>query len=147
MVFMISGLTAGLREELFYRGIVQNVLQRKYDSKIALSIATIIFSLSHVQYLYEGQFIALIFITLAGIIIFGCIFIHSGSIIFTAIIHSLYDAVLSINIVPFRLSNTVALTSLLLIMMVFLIILSKKRYHPHRADNTDDNDQDSFSLS
>ena len=36
IVFVISGVSAGLREELFYRGIVQNYLQRHYDFKIAL---------------------------------------------------------------------------------------------------------------
>lgn len=37
IVFGISGMTAGWREELFYRGIVQNTLQKKYNYLIALS--------------------------------------------------------------------------------------------------------------
>ena len=52
LVFAISGITAGLREELFYRGIVQYSLQMKYGYKIALLTATLLFTLSHVQYIY-----------------------------------------------------------------------------------------------
>lgn len=127
LVFAISGIIAGLREELFYRGIVQQSLQMKYDYKIALPVATLVFMLSHIQYIYYGQTGGLMLITLAGII-FGCIFIYTGSIIFTAIIHGLYDAILSVNIVPFRLSNSLVIPILFLIMLAFLIIINKKFY-------------------
>jgi membrane protease YdiL (CAAX protease family) len=144
-VFLISGITAGLREELFYRGIVQNTLQKKYDYKIALLAATILFTLSHIQYIYHGQTSGLMLITLAGII-FGSIFIYTGSIVFTAIIHSLYDAVLSVNIIPFRLSNGVVLPILFLIMLVFLLIINKKLYSTKQADNANTTDHDNLSL-
>jgi membrane protease YdiL (CAAX protease family) len=124
-IFIISGITAGLREELFYRGIVQDTLQRKYGYKIALLGATLLFTLSHVQYIYYGQAWGLMLIALAGTI-FGSIFIYTGSIVFTAFIHGLYDAALSVNIVPFRLSNSVALPLLFLIMLAFLALISKK---------------------
>jgi membrane protease YdiL (CAAX protease family) len=42
-VFVISGIIAGLREELFYRGIVQHSLQLKYNHKTALSLAASLF--------------------------------------------------------------------------------------------------------
>jgi membrane protease YdiL (CAAX protease family) len=145
LVFVISGLAAGLREELFYRGIVQQSLQIKYDYKIALSAATLLFMLSHIQYIYHGQIRALMFITLAGII-FGSIFIYTGSIVFTAIIHSLYDAVLSIDMVPFRLSDGLALPIMFLIMLAFLIIINKKLYRAKQTDKTDDSNQDNLSL-
>lgn len=124
LVFVISGITAGLREELFYRGIIQNTLQKKYSFGLALLLATIIFALSHVQYIYYGQLTGLLFISCAGIV-FGSLFIITGSVAFTAIIHGLYDALLSVNIIPFRLSNDVALTVLLLIALFFLVITKK----------------------
>ncbi len=145
-VFVISGITAGLREELFYRGIVQNILQRKYDYKTALLLATLLFTLSHVQYIYYGQIKGLILIAIAGVI-FGAIFIYTGSIVVTATVHGLYDAVLSVNISSIKLSNGVALPVILLIMVVFLTLISKKIY-PMRpaANNIDDSNPDNLSL-
>jgi membrane protease YdiL (CAAX protease family) len=144
-IFVISGVTAGLREELFYRGIVQNFLERKYGYKIGLAVATLVFTLSHVQYIYYGQTGGLILITMAGII-FGSIFIYTKSIVFTAAVHGLYDALLSVNIVPFRLSNNVVVPILFLIMLAFLIIINKKLYSAQKTDNTDGGNQDNLSL-
>lgn len=126
-VFAISGIAAGLREELFYRGILQNTLQIKYDEKVALSFATLIFVFSHVQYIYCGQVTGLLFITFAGVI-FGCVFMYTGNIVFTAIIHSLYDALLSVSLIPYRLDNGIALLILCLIMFVFLMIAHNNKY-------------------
>jgi membrane protease YdiL (CAAX protease family) len=145
VVFVISGITAGLREELLYRGIVQKSLQIKYDYKIALLAATFLFTLSHVQYIFYGQTRGLILIACASII-FGCIFIYTGSIVFTAMIHGLYDAMLSINMVPFRLSNGVVLPILFLIMLLFLLLLNKKLYSTQQSGNSDDSNQDNLSL-
>lgn len=136
VVFAISGITAGLREELFYRGIVQTALQKKYDYKIALLTTTLLFTLSHVQYIYYGQIRGLMLIAFAGII-FGSIFIYTNSIVFTAVIHGLYDAVLSINLIPFRLSDEIVLPLLFLIMLVFLISINKKLLPNQQSDETD----------
>lgn len=145
VVFVISGITAGLREELFYRGIVQTALQKKYDYKIALLTTTLLFTLSHVQYIYYGQIRGLMLIAFAGII-FGSIFIYTNSIVFTAVIHGLYDAVLSTNLIPFRLSDEIVLPLLFLIMLVFLISINKKLYPNQHSDETDPSDQDNLSL-
>ncbi|MEQ1544496.1 CPBP family intramembrane glutamic endopeptidase [Methyloglobulus sp.] len=145
LVFAISGITAGFREELFYRGIVQNTLQIKYDYKIALLATTLLFTLSHIQYIYYGQIRGLVLITFAGII-FGSIFIYTGSVIFTACIHALYDVVLSIYIIPFRLSNGIQLPILFLIMLAFLIILTRKLYAPQQTDKNGNTDPDNLSV-
>jgi membrane protease YdiL (CAAX protease family) len=144
-VFVISGIAAGFREELFYRGIVQNALRRKYGYKIALPIATLLFTLSHVQYIYNGQIGGLLLITLAGII-FGCIFIYTGSMVFTAAIHGLYDALLSVDIVPFRLGNNVVLPILFLISIAFLIIINKDSYGARRTNGIESSNEDKLRL-
>jgi membrane protease YdiL (CAAX protease family) len=145
-VFVISGIIAGLREELFYRGIVQQSLQLKYNHKTALSLATLLFALSHIQYIYYGQIKGLMLIAIAGII-FGSIFIYTGSIVFTAAIHGLYDAILSVNLSPFKLSNDSVLPILFLIMVAFLILISKKLVSAPQADNNlDDSNPDNLSL-
>jgi membrane protease YdiL (CAAX protease family) len=145
-IFVVSGITAGLREELFYRGIVQQSFQKKYDNKTALALATLLFTLSHIQYIYYGQIKGLMLIAMAGVI-FGSIFIYTGSIVFTAAIHGLYDAILSVNIMPFRLSNGSVLPILFLIMTAFLLIISKKLVGTPQADNNlDDSNPDNLSL-
>lgn len=144
-VFFISGIAAGVREELFYRGMIQKTLQIKYGYRNALILGTLIFTLSHLQYLYEGQFKELALIAFAGVI-FGSIFIHTGSMLFTGIIHGLYDAILSVNIAPFRLSYNTSMPILFLIMFLFLIIISNNLYVSRQAEKSYDRDQDGFSL-
>jgi membrane protease YdiL (CAAX protease family) len=144
-VFFISGLAAGLREELFYRGMIQKILQMKYGYRNALIFGTLIFTLSHLQYLYQGQFRELTLIAFAGII-FGSIFIHTDSVWFAGIVHGLYDAILSVNLVPFRLSYSASLPVLFLIVTLFLIIISNKLYVFKRASVAYNEDQDRFSL-
>lgn len=124
IVFFFSGLIAGFREELFYRGIIQKTLQSRFDYKIALAIGTLVFTLAHLQYLYTGQFRAILLIFSAGLI-FGSIFIHTGSVVSTALVHGLYDATLSLNVMPFRLTYQTALPVMLTIVMLFLLIINK----------------------
>jgi membrane protease YdiL (CAAX protease family) len=145
LTFAISGITAGLREELFYRGFVQKALQTKYGYKNALLVASLLFTLSHVQYIYHGQIKGLMLIASAGII-FGSIFIYTGSVVFTAVIHGLYDAILSVNISPFKLSIGSALPILFLIMVAFLILIYEKLYVPQQSNNTGNTDPDNLSL-
>lgn len=145
-VFVISGIAAGLREELFYRGILQKTLQTKYDYKIALFAATLIFTLSHIQYIARGQFGELMLIAFAGII-FGSIFIHTGSVAISALVHSSYDAILSVNMLPFRLSYNASMPILFLIMLLFLLITSKKLLSSKQADTSYGGDEDQFSMS
>lgn len=123
-VFAVSGIFAGLREELLYRGIVQSSLQKRFGQQRALLLTTVIFVLSHVQYFFYGQFHGLLFITAASII-FGSIFLMTGSVVVTSLVHGLYDAVICMDIIPFRLSNEIALPILFSIMLVFLIINKK----------------------
>lgn len=125
LTFAASGIIAGFREEIIYRGMLQNSLQNKYHSLTALLLATTVFTLSHIQYIYYQQTFAMLMTAVSGII-FGCIFIYSGKVLLTGLIHGLYDGLLSINIAPIRLDNTAGLPVLLLIMLLFLILTSKK---------------------
>ncbi len=125
LVFAVSGLIAGFREEIIYRGILQNTLQQKYHFYTALFLTTAVFTLSHLQYIYYQQTFAILMIAIASII-FSCIFIYSGSILLTGFVHGLYDALLSINIVPIRVNNIAGFPILGLIMVLFLVLIRKK---------------------
>ncbi|MEQ1558081.1 MAG: CPBP family intramembrane glutamic endopeptidase [Methyloglobulus sp.] len=145
LVFGLSGITAGFREELFYRGIVQNSLQKNMHYQKALLITCTLFTLSHIQFIYYGQASAVMLITLAGII-FGSIFIYTGSVLFVGAIHGLYDAVLCLNFSPIRLSNQAALPILLLITLLFFIIISKKPESVTQSDRIDPDNNDSLTT-
>ena len=145
IIFGISGMTAGWREELFYRGIVQNTLQKKFSHQIALLIATLLFTLSHVQYIVYGHPRELLLIAFAGTI-FGAIFIHTGSVVFTAIVHGLYDSILCLNLAPFRLDNAIATPILFFVMLAFLLIIVKRPAATQQKIRAGDGDQDHFSL-
>ncbi|EIC31250.1 hypothetical protein [Methylomicrobium album] len=110
--------------------MIQKTLQMKYG-----------YTLSHLQYLYQGQFRELALIAFAGII-FGSIFIHTDSVLFAGLVHGLYDAILSANLVPFRLSYNASLPILFLITTLFLMLYAFKR-----ASVPYNEDQDGFSLS
>lgn len=145
ILFVISGIAAGFKEELFYRGIVQYALQKKYGYKIALPAASLVFTLAHVQYIYYGQVGGLVLIALAGIIL-GSIFIYTGSVVFTALVHGLYDALLSVNLVPFRLSDIIALPLCFLIALAFLFTISEKFNGMQPTNSANDNNQDTLGL-
>ena len=145
-VFVISGFAAGLREELFYRGIIQKTLQTKFDYKIGLVMATMLFTVSHLQYIYHGQTYGLILIAIAGII-FGSIFIYTGSVALTAVVHGVYDALLSVNLTTVRISNGAAMPILGLLMLAFLVLISKKLYVPQSVGNRDNTNSDNLSMS
>lgn len=146
IVFFFSGLIAGFREELFYRGIIQKTLQARFNYKIALAIGTLVFTLAHLQYIYAGQFRAVLMIAGAGLI-FGSIFIHTGSVVFTGLAHGLYDAILAINVMPFRLSYQAALPIMLMIVLLFLLIINKSALFTKQADGAYQGDRDDYSLS
>lgn len=124
--FALSGLAAGIREELFYRGMIQNVLANRLNHLKAIVLTTLIFSLAHVQYLVQGHYQGLAFIALAGLI-FANIFSMSGSVTLAACVHGVYDGLLSIEIAPFRLDNNLAFF-LLLSLTCYFFYLNKNLF-------------------
>lgn len=120
-LFAISGLVAGFREELLYRGMIQQTLQKCYKPLIALLLAAIVFMLSHIQYIYYEQFNGLLLIFCSGII-FGCVFLYTNNVLITALVHGVYDALLSVKLLPSFLPNALQFPLLLAIMLSFLVL-------------------------
>jgi membrane protease YdiL (CAAX protease family) len=125
LTFAISGIIAGFREEIIYRGMLQNYLQQKLHYRTALFLTTLVFTLSHIQYVIYQQNFALVMTAISSII-FGCIYYYSGRVLLTGLIHGSYDAMLSINISPIKLNHNAELPFLLLIMLFFLALANKK---------------------
>lgn len=133
--FFVSGLLAGIREELFYRGVVQSWLQRKYPYRKALLFSTLIFTGAHIQYFYYQQYFPILLIFLAGII-FGCVFIYTGNVWMTVAVHAMYDAILSVSLLPVRLTNLAGFMVLLTLAGAFLFLI-KPQLKKKSADSAD----------
>lgn len=125
LTFAISGVIAGFREEIIYRGMLQNYLQKKHHYRTALLLTTLVFALSHIQYVIYQQNFALVMTAISSVI-FGSIYLYSGRVLLTGLIHGSYDALLSINILPIKLNNKAGLPVLLLIMLIFIVLAHKK---------------------
>jgi uncharacterized protein len=89
IVFILIAFTAGICEELLYRGWLQNLLAYGTGSVwIGLVLAAVIFGLGHA---YQGK----MGIVQTGIIglIFGVVFIFTKSLVASQILHVIVDAV------------------------------------------------------
>lgn len=124
-MFAVSGIIAGFREELLYRGMVQNILQNRYGYRFGLIAASLLFALSHIQYIYYGQLNGLLLIACAGII-FGCVYIYSRSILVTALIHGLYDAMISVDFIAYKLGARLELPLFIGITLFFISLVRKQ---------------------
>ena len=124
LIFFISGIIAGFREELLYRGIIQKTLQNRCGYQKALLMTSFLFAISHIQYIYFDQINGLLLITCAGFI-FGCVYIYSQSIIVTAVTHGLYDALLSVSFISYKLSANLELPLFVVITLLFINLIRK----------------------
>jgi membrane protease YdiL (CAAX protease family) len=123
-LFFLSGLIAGFREELFFRGMIQNTLQNRLGYQKGLSWSVLLFALSHIQYIYYGQLHGLLMITCAGIM-FGCVYIHSRSILVTGIVHGLYDALLSVDFISYKLDVKLELPLFFALSLLFISLVKE----------------------
>jgi membrane protease YdiL (CAAX protease family) len=97
-VFSVVGI--GIREECIYRATLQNIVAKKYANSvkgiwISTIISAAIFGLSHVTNLFYGVeplavLAQVLSATMVGIL-FGAIYLRSGSIWAVILIHTLVD--------------------------------------------------------
>ena len=105
--FLVISIFAGICEELFFRGALQNVLLKYFKNPhIAIWIQGIAFGVFHFN-LYQMIPIALIGIC------FGYIYFYSKNIWYTIIIHALYNGIQVVlyylyinNVLGFNIDNT-----------------------------------------
>lgn len=90
ILFALTSIVVGIREEFFYRGILQNLLESKVELPQALLASNALFTVYH----YGAQPF-----TLEGIIglftmgcVQGLIYSRSGSILAVITLHAVYDA-------------------------------------------------------
>ena len=99
-VFVV--ICIGVREECFYRATIQNIVAKKYANSvkgiwITVIVSAMIFGLSHVPNLFFGMtpfavFSQVIYAVAAGLL-FGAVYLRSGSIWPLILVHTLTDIV------------------------------------------------------
>lgn len=92
IVFALTSIVVGLREELLYRAVLLNLLQPRIGVFGALLCSTAIFIVYH----YGAQPFTALWIAEGACmsLLLGLIYVRSGSLLTVAAIHALYDGIL-----------------------------------------------------
>jgi len=89
MVFFVTSISVGVKEELIYRGILQNILKRKYGFYISIIFSNILFTAMHMG--YQNMTVTNILnIFLSGVFL-GVVYNKTSNLIFCIAIHSVFD--------------------------------------------------------
>jgi membrane protease YdiL (CAAX protease family) len=120
--FVLTSLVVGLREEIVYRAIVQNLLEERLGKAGAILLASAVFALYH--YGFGGwpytwhRFLELF---LFGCI-FGVLYRVSGSLLLAALLHALIDVIYAVSpLIPQLLPRTDDLWAEALVLLIFLV--------------------------
>ncbi len=91
LVFALTSLVVGMREELVYRGVLQTLLEKKLGLAWAIVITTICFAFYH----YGAQPWSVFTVTqyIAFGIIFGLLYARTRSLWLVIWVHTIYDAI------------------------------------------------------
>lgn len=90
------GLAAGIVEEVVFRGIIMGCLEKRFNTKVAIIIPSVLFGLVHIIGNNLG-FLSIIQLIIAGSIVgilFSLISYESNSIWNSAIVHGLWNIVM-----------------------------------------------------
>lgn len=90
------GISAGVTEEIIFRGIIMKILEDRYNIKIAIIIPSLLFGLLHI---FNGQidFFSMVLLILGGTtvgIMFSLLTYYSNSIWFSALVHSVWNMII-----------------------------------------------------
>ncbi|MBP9685733.1 MAG: CPBP family intramembrane metalloprotease [Rhodoferax sp.] len=91
IVFALTSIVVGLREEILYRCVLLNLMQPRIGVIGSLLCSTVIFIVYH----YGAQPFTVLWITECTCmsLLLGLIYIRSGSLLTVAAIHALYDGI------------------------------------------------------
>jgi len=91
IVFALTSIAVGLREELLYRAVVINFLQPRVGAGAAIVLSTIVFLIYHYGALPLKLLPAIEVICMS--LLLGLVYVYSGSLLFVVALHSLYDGI------------------------------------------------------
>jgi len=95
VVFALTSVVVAVREEVFYRGVIQSLLAKRFGFAVALVASNIIFVLYH----YGAQPLHLVGITEIFAIgcVLGLIYRATGTLLAPIALHAAYDAMWSLG--------------------------------------------------
>ena len=88
-VFMVTAPVVAVREELFYRAILQPGLQHFLRPLPAILVAAALFAASHIG-AQPMNVITVSALATAGLL-FGIVYYHTGSLLLVIVLHTLFD--------------------------------------------------------
>jgi membrane protease YdiL (CAAX protease family) len=91
VVFALTSVIVGLREELLYRAVLINLLQPRVGLHGAICLSTVVFLLYHYGALPLAALPAIEVVCMS--LLLGIIYAYSGSLLFVIALHSLYDGI------------------------------------------------------
>lgn len=126
ILWFLSSFIVGFREEIFYRGFIQNELGKRMKLIPTILLTSVIFTSYHVVYFYWGLWVTLIQVILWSIFI-GFVYYITNNIILVALVHSFYDAIPFIT--PIKRINISYIYGLIftMISIALLLVLVKRR--------------------
>ena len=99
---LFSVLGVGIREECIYRGVIQNIVAKKYANSvkgiwITAIVGAVIFGVMHIGNIFSSVnpasvFVQILSATVTGLV-FGAIYLRSGNIWVVILLHTLIDTV------------------------------------------------------
>lgn len=97
VVAVLLGISAGIFEEILYRGVMQRILQTNYRAIIAISVPNIIFALIHIPaYATQGininLVVSILVVFTAGMLL-GAFYQRTNNLAVPIFIHALYNAI------------------------------------------------------
>lgn len=93
---LMVGFSAGIIEELVFRGIFMTALEKKFNKTVAIFVPSVLFALLHLLG-NPLDFISIIFLIIAGTsvgVLFSLITIQSNSIWNSAFVHSIWNMII-----------------------------------------------------
>ena len=120
VVFVLASIVIGVREELVYRGILQNLLERRLGWMSALVVSNVIFVVYHYG-MFELTPPRVATILLVGGAL-GLVYSRTGSLGLPMAIHGAYDSVLAVQLIAPRVVPPRFATILQLVALGLLVL-------------------------
>lgn len=91
-----TGIAAGFVEEMVFRGVILNLLKKKWNIKVAVILPSVLFGIVHILGM-KFSFISCLQVVIAGTVVgimFSMIAIESGSVWNSGIVHAVWNIVI-----------------------------------------------------
>ena len=91
-----TGIAAPFVEEIIFRGVMLNLLKKKWNTAVAVIAPSVLFGLIHITEIESPTLSSMLLVTLAGTfsgIMFSLIAVKSGSIWNSGIVHAIWNII------------------------------------------------------